>query len=371
MIRNRTFELVQKALTPENITRRITAESFNICDSRARKDGLNHAFALSFMTVTEGVKGNFRCFTGQHEDKQASMAFDREKGCFHCFGCMEAGKNLDVFDCISIVYDLKGFKGCYEKAVELFVDKPEEVVNAKGNTAWAGKLPAPMYKVVHNKFYLPVSDDENALQFLKTRGISKETAVRFHLRTWTFEDTYFIVFICDDGSVVRRKFATGPMAGTYVMPKPKYWNKNAVSKDATQEERSSESGSGYFNFRAIDAAKAKGEPVFIVEGAFDALSIEQVGFHAVALNSATKMQHFLKQTDYQDLIVLPDNDEAGRAAAVKARDAGFFAPDLTPETAPHLAAFKDANEALVAGTGKLRNDLAALKAAATAFYGRA
>ncbi|MFI3272823.1 MAG: DnaB-like helicase C-terminal domain-containing protein [Pseudomonadota bacterium] len=101
-----------------------------------------------------------------------------------------------------------------------------------------------------------------------------------------------------------------------------------------------------FNAEALQTAT---KPLFIVEGALDALSIMEVGGEAVALGTTAKVKSFLdrvrREKPCQPLILAFDNDAAG----VKASQT--LAAGLLSEGIPYYAAnvagqCKDANEAL-------------------------
>lgn len=102
-----------------------------------------------------------------------------------------------------------------------------------------------------------------------------------------------------------------------------------------------------FNKRALFTDN----PVFATEGIFDALSVIEVGFNAIALNSTSNTKMLLEelrtQTACAPLILCLDNDEGGARATDELvrglRELGvpFIVGDI-------CGAHKDANEALVA-----------------------
>lgn len=102
-----------------------------------------------------------------------------------------------------------------------------------------------------------------------------------------------------------------------------------------------------FNRRALQTAE---KPVFVVEGAIDALSIIEAGGEAVALSSTAYINGFVRelqeQPPQQPLIIALDNDKAGQDAAGKLETA------LTKLSIPFYrynpaGEYKDANERLV------------------------
>ena len=154
-----------------------------------------------------------------------------------------------------------------------------------------------------------------------------------------------------------------PNAGASVKPTPrliipisKY---SYLARDTREEIPEDEKGfqkskakaienpSWTFNLQALKNAR---QPVFILEGEIDALSVIDVGGDALAIGSVAYVKKFLKEaqnyTPQQPLIVSLDNDNAGQKAAdelIKGlKDLGF-----TVYRFNIAGDFKDANERLI------------------------
>ena len=73
---------------------------------------------------------------------------------------------------------------------------------------------------------------------------------------------------------------------------------------------------GIFNVKALYAQDV--QEVFVTEGAFDALSVLEAGYTAIALNSAGNFDALIKQLEQRRtaaaLILCPDNDSDPRTA---------------------------------------------------------
>lgn len=104
---------------------------------------------------------------------------------------------------------------------------------------------------------------------------------------------------------------------------------------------------GIFNRRALYAQKV--QEVFVTEGAFDALSVAEAGAAAVALNSTSNADAFIKQLEKKKpaaiLIICLDNDEGG-SIATKAIIEGLQRLDIPHITADICGQYKDPNEHL-------------------------
>ena len=125
-----------------------------------------------------------------------------------------------------------------------------------------------------------------------------------------------------------------------------------------------------FNLEALNAAD---QPVFVVEGELDALSIIDAGGQALALGSVSnwkKLAELMANRSENGLQVPPlilslDNDEPGQkaenglAAALQAAGISFYRQKIA-------AQYKDANEALQADRGAFAAAVSAAKEAAQA-----
>ena len=348
-----TWVIAVKAVQPNVLTDKILVDKFNAADDKMRKAVLNAAFGMAVEKVAGNVDRNFTCFNADHDDKHPSMVFDKEHGHFHCYGCMDYGENFDAFDVISAAYGYTSFRDSYGKAVELFVDKPSEVVAYQKSKA--DLFPKEMYKTLKNPYYTPIQNDSDGLLYLESRGISKKTAVKHGLMTWEYEGWLFIVFVNDNGSVVRRRFAKTADAAMYASQPEKWWNQKGAG--------------GYFNLRAIDKAREKNEVVFVTESAMDALSVIECGYHAVALNSVNRLGGLLRESNYPYLVGLFDNDDIGQNKASTFKQHGFYTVEYDDETTPFLRQYKDVNEALSANRLRTMTDIAVVNYNAMAYYG--
>ena len=105
-----------------------------------------------------------------------------------------------------------------------------------------------------------------------------------------------------------------------------------------------------FNIEVLEGAET---PIFIVEGEFDALSIVEIGYKAIALGSTSMVERFITRLEEIDnkpqypFIVSLDNDETGQKAAEKLlnllQERRYESYNINVS-----GKYKDANEALVA-----------------------
>ena len=277
------------------------------------------------------TSSNFSCLNPAHEDKHPSMSFDSRRNRCHCFSC---GVDYDIFDVVAIDTGLSG-KELFNHVYSLYnisvdYDNPKSQTSSKSIPQPESKTKIDINKKSQNE------DRENLTEFFekchaavektdywKKRGLSKATVDAYNLGYW--EEKRRFVIPTGDFSYNARATWEADKKERYLKPKGQF---------------------ELFNLKAIPLAE---QPVFVVEGEFDALSIIEAGGIAVALGSSSNLRfiEFLKSNRPKyPLILALDNDEAGRAGEAKLSEeltkiqVDFVDADIT-------FGFKDANEALV------------------------
>lgn len=277
------------------------------------------------------TSSNFSCLNPAHEDKHPSMSFDSRRNRCHCFSC---GVDYDIFDVVAIDTGLSG-KELFNHVYSLY-NISVDYENSKNQTS-SKSIPQPESKTKIDINKKSQNEDrENLTEFFekchaavektdywKKRGLSKATVDAYNLGYW--EEKRRFVIPTGDFSYNARATWEADKKERYLKPKGQF---------------------ELFNLKAIPLAE---QPVFVVEGEFDALSIIEAGGIAVALGSSSNLRfiEFLKSNRPKyPLILALDNDEAGRAGETKLSEeltkiqVDFVDADIT-------FGFKDANEALV------------------------
>lgn len=168
--------------------------------------------------------------------------------------------------------------------------------------------------------------DDAAQAYLSFRGLSNDLAARY----WLGYD---------------------PATGFLIIPAAKsfYLARNTDKAAKMRYKNPAGVPIELFNKAALynDAAR----PVFITEGAIDALSIIEAGGEAVALNSTSNTRKLLEQIGKQrtrsTLILCLDTDDAGKKAAATLAE-GLHELNIPFITADICGQHKDPNEALTA-----------------------
>ena len=275
---------------------------------------------------------NFSCLNPSHDDKHPSMSFDSRRNRCHCFSC---GVDYDIFDVVGLETGLTG-KELFEHVYRLYnISVDYSDFNKNQNTSKSIPHPESKTKIDINKksqnenrepltdFFAKCHAAVEKTDYWKKRGLSKSIVDAYNLGYW--EEKKRFVIPTGEFSYNARATWEADKKERYIKPKGQF---------------------ELFNLKAIPLAE---QPVFVVEGEFDALSIIEAGGIAVALGSSSNLRfiEFLKSNRPKyPLILALDNDEAGRAGEAKLSDeltkiqVEFIDADITGD-------FKDANEALI------------------------
>lgn len=251
----------------------------------------------------------FACLNPAHQDAHPSMGYNEKNQTVHCFAC---GATYDIFDLVGQEENLTDFPSKM-KAVNRRYGGGEVIrVTAKPTQAFP-------YKEGGGR-----SDP-----YFTGRGLSDETVRRFGL---VVENGYAVLPVFVDGvcrSVCRR--AIDPAV------EPRYQN----SRGAMQ----------LWNSAAME--RAAGKALFVTEGIFDALSLEELGFPAVALCGAANTGKLVQKIDEyvpvawpEKMILAGDSDAAGQGMNGKLREQ-LTARGIACAVLALPDGCKDVNEALV------------------------
>lgn len=269
------------------------------------------------------------CGSGKGRNHTGAFSIDKaDPTRWKCFSC---GRGGDIFDLIGEVENIKDPKEQFIRAEELLGLTSSVAQNQPRNervTQLTQVTQQPEESQL--KYFKECRARLSQTNYLQERGISEETAQRF----WLGYDPNFYV---KGGSWKALIIPTG--AGSYT----------ARNIDNTSADRVRNRGRSHiFNIKGLTSSVS---PIFIVEGAIDALSIIEIGGEAVALGGTSNYRQLAENIadvkPAQPLILALDKDEAGeRAEENLARaldDIGqkYYRLDIYGNS-------KDANEALLA-----------------------
>ena len=276
-----------------------------------------------------GTKGMALC--PFHGEKTASMSFTDVENLFHCFGCKEGGdifkyvqeiNNLEFQDAIEFVAEKYGFKLTYTQTSEnsdfkIYQEKIDLINNYFIESMESDKskeakayLTSRKYDESDIKKYsisFISKDEENFNKFCKTNEITKDDLKR-------------LGFISSNGNMLFKNRIMFPILsirnniiafGGRAIDDfgPKYLN----SSDSVLYKKNRNL---YFTDDFVTSTKKKGY-AFIVEGYFDVLSLNKLGYANAASPSGTALtyQQLESVSKYTSKILICfDNDEAGLKA---------------------------------------------------------
>ena len=282
-----------------------------------------------------GTKGMALC--PFHGEKTASMSFTDVENLFHCFGCKEGGdifkyvqeiNNLEFQDAIEFVAEKYGFKLTYTQTSDnsdfkIYQEKMNLINNYFLESMESGQskdakayLKARKYDDSDIKKYsisFVSKDEESFNKFCKSSEITKEDLRR-------------LGFISSNGNMLFKNRIMFPILsfrndiiafGGRAIDDfgPKYLN----SSDSVLYKKNRNL---YFTNDFITATKKKGY-AFIVEGYFDVLSLNKLGYSNAASPSGTALtyQQLDSVSRYTNKILICfDNDEAGLKATERVLD---------------------------------------------------
>jgi len=255
------------------------------------EDQVRRSLLTAGIDVVYEVESDFIIFCPYHNNYRSPAAeISKESGLFYCFGCQESHSLIEVimhvtkrsyFESARMV-DSKSDKANFIEALESKLDKKPDFV----------EFDSEVIKRLNDA----ALNSQRAAQYYLGRGITKDSVERYLLGYSQSQDMVTIPVHSPDGiclGFVGRSIEGKEFKNTLGLPKAKTM----------------------FNlFRA-----KRFDKVFVVESSFDAIRLEQAGAHAVATLGASvsgKQRELLKQY-FNNVIILGDNDDAGKEMAKK------------------------------------------------------
>lgn len=285
----------------------------------------------------------------------------------HCFVCGFHGDIIDLYQQEHKCDVGTAFAALYDRfGIKIDNDRAERVTEATAarngaqgtNITPTAEKPVKRatvtkYKPNYSAYYEICAErinDPAAQAYLSFRGISNETAARYNLGFDPAADPASapgaignvykphpcprLIIPFDDSHYMGRSI----LAST----EKQYLKLNSKKQDDNDKVPP-------FNLAAL--YNDDGRPVFITEGAIDALSVIEAGGEAVGLNSTSNVNKLLaqigKQRTRSTLILCLDKDDPGQKAAATLAD-GLRGLNIPFVTADICGSHKDPNEALTA-----------------------
>lgn len=273
-----------------------------------------------------GIKGSlFNCLNPNHPDRHPSMSFIKSSMSVYCHACKE---RYSIIDLLGIEKGLgphlkgKEFIEVLKYGCDKYgIDYPEETSNKSNRNS----------KSYLEKCY----DNRNETKYFTQRGISKSTINKFKLG-------YDPDFKIDNNTTIK----------AVIIPT----SHNTFTARNTEESeiryRRSPGPTNIFNIKALN----QNLPVIITEGEFDALSILDAGFNAIALSGVENNQKLIEEclnTEFKStLLIALDNDQCGQRNAIKLKNA-LDKYHIKNKILQPYEQYKDANQMYIKDNTKL------------------
>jgi DNA primase len=255
------------------------------------EDQVRRSLLAAGIDVVYEVESDFIIFCPYHNNYRSPAAeVSKESGLFYCFGCQESHSLIEVVMHVT--------KRSYFESARMVDSKSENVNFIETMEAKLNKKPdfVEFDNELIKRLNTSALNSQRAANYYLGRGITKDSVERYLLGYSESQDMVTIPVHSPDGmclGFVGRSVEGKEFKNTPGLPKAKTM----------------------FNlFRA-----KRFDKVFVVESSFDAIRLEQAGAHAVATLGASvsgKQRELLKQY-FNNVIILGDNDDAGREMAKK------------------------------------------------------
>jgi DNA primase len=234
---------------------------------------------------------DFLCYCPFHSNRHtSSFSVSREKGAFICFNpaCGESGTLIELVRRVM-------HKNDYE-ALRFIATKETESLNNFDELLSSAIEDKPVFEVFSqdtlDSLHSGLMSNEKAQDYLKSRGINKDSAEHFKLGYSANQNMVITPVTSPDGIPIG-------LVGRSIEGKS-FKNSTNLPKSKTL-------------FNIYNAKKFSN--VIVVESNFDAIRIHQAGFPNVVATLggflSTEQQHLLNKY-FNRITIMTDNDEAGR-----------------------------------------------------------
>jgi DNA primase len=308
--------------------------------------------AAEYMQLRKAGSGRFKALCPFHQEKTPSFSIDAGKNVAHCFGC---GKGGDV---IWLVRELEGLT--FVEAVERLADKTGvqltyEAVSPAQQQAFGKKqrLIAAHREALafYHDLLMNSADGKAAREYLKTRGLTRETVEGFslgwapgppkwddlskHLIKKRFSEAELVeagLAQRSERGGVRDRFLGRVMFPTFDLSGDPVAFGGRVLGDGTPKYLNSAEtpiftkGRMMYGLNWAKKSIAASGKTIVVEGYMDVIGLHQAGVsEAVATNgTALSAEHFqLLRRFAPQAVVAFDSDAAGASAVERAFDAAL------------------------------------------------
>lgn len=273
-----------------------------------------------------------------HKEKTPSFHISSQKGLFHCFGCQAGG---DIFEFLQKIESIDFKQALAKLAVEAGISL-EKTKNATVESFDLRQNLLLLIKKVHQKFEKQLVNQNNALEHLSFRGISKTTKEEFALG-WCPDTNSFMNMANQNNWSIELLVKAGLLISEPNMKPyarfhnrliiPIYNNKQeiiafggrALDKRPARYINSPETilfqkRYNLFHSKILSKSVSKKNRLLVVEGYFDVMALHQAGFPETCASLGTAIsseQLRLLWQLHKTPILCFDGDNAGYSAMLR------------------------------------------------------
>ena len=285
------------------------------------------------------------CGSGTGKDKSGAFSVRESNNTYTCFSCGRHGDIINLYRELNRVDQKtaeKALCAMYDVSYPNSAGQAEQQTRQQVSTIHKPQAEETEIITDFTDFFRQAQEHIKETDYPQKRGLSDETIKRFRLG-----------FVKDWKHPKKPRSPTSPRL---IVPISEY---SYLARDTREyltgylhdmsklHVKGKEGARWIFNSIALTAA----DPVFVVEGEIDALSIIEVGGNACGLGSIANIKQFLKEVaewkPKEPLIICLDNDTAGQQAqaelvrGLESLKVPFYKGDINGR-------YKDANEHLTA-----------------------
>lgn len=314
----------------------------------------------------DNVDQPFHCVNPEHIDNNPSMSLHKQGNFVKCFAC---DATYDIFNLVEINEDIHGFYNQLKHLCDIYDIEISDKKYSKQRTQNKQSkqhthdtqntqgTPAGVQKEDYTNYLQECCKNITKTSYLSNRGISI-----------AIQKKYNIGYDANYNWAWNRETKQWETKEVIIIPNDKYsYVARNISPEATGKDRYRKKGRNKI-YNCRKNLFNDNEPIFIVEGEIDALSIIEVGGKAIALGSVANVEQLAKTIvnnvpadKCPPLIMCLDCDTSGQEAQLKAdnkfKSAGYFTIGAMKKENHIFKGCKDANELLMKSREELQEQV--------------
>ena len=277
-----------------------------------------------------------------HNEKTPSFSVSPQKGIFHCFGCGEGGNVIHFLMKIENMPFVEAVEKLAENAGVMLPKPSRHDSEEYAEKSRQREVLCEINSVAAEFFYKNLKSGKNAVEYLKKRRLDGTDAKRFFLGyakdSWDALFNHLKEQGFKESDILNAGLIKSSENGKYYdafrnrVMFPIFDTKNRVIGfggrvlDDSKPKYLNSPDSPVFNksknlYFLNVARKAKADYVILVEGYMDVISLAKNGYiNTVATlgTALTSQQAKLIASDFKEVVICYDSDEAGRKATARA-----------------------------------------------------